>query len=592
MASYPMSERDMVSNSRVSGIGIIGNIPWGTHFCQFYQTKEDLMDIAVPYFKAGLENNEFCIWIVSQLLEVEEAKEALRRDIPDFDTYLKKGQIEIVSYVDWYVKDYVSESEKSLKKWIEKLNQAATSNYDGLRLSGDSFWSETHRQDFIYYEGEVDSVIGEHRMLTLCTYSFDKCSIAGIAEIVSNHQFALAKKEGKWERIENSGRKRAEEAEIKLREAFESLEEKVKERTAELEKAYNSLKESERGFAEAQKIAHIGSWDWNIVTNESYWSDETYRILGYNPQGFKPNYNAFLRYVHPDDRKYVDKAVKQALNGKPFNIDFRIISADGIERIVNEQGKVVFDEERNPVRMKGTVQDITERKRAEEALAKLEKIRIKEIHHRIKNNLQVISSLLSLQAEKFSDTKILEAFKESQNRVASMALIHEELYKGNRIDTLDFSDYLRKLAADLFSSYNLRNDKIRLKIELEQVYLDMDTAIPLGIIVNEVVSNSLKHAFSNGREGEIGITLKKAENFTVNKESSGVENGCKEDNSLQYILRVTDNGKGIPEEIDFQTADSLGFQLINILVEQIDGCIELRKDQGTDFTIRFSNIEK
>jgi len=587
-----MSERDMVSNSRVSGIDIIGNIPWGTHFCQFYQTKEDLMDIAVPYFKAGLENNEFCIWIVSQLLEVEEAKEALRRDIPDFDTYLKKGQIEIVSYVDWYVKDYVSESEKSLKKWIEKLNQAATSNYDGLRLSGDSFWSETHRQDFIYYEGEVDSVIGEHRMLTLCTYSFDKCSIAGIAEIVSNHQFALAKKEGKWERIENSGRKRAEEAEIKLREAFESLEEKVKERTAELEKAYNSLKESERGFAEAQKIAHIGSWDWNIVTNESYWSDETYRILGYNPQGFKPNYNAFLRYVHPDDRKYVDKAVKQALNGKPFNIDFRIISADGIERIVNEQGKVVFDEERNPVRMKGTVQDITERKRAEEALAKLEKIRIKEIHHRIKNNLQVISSLLSLQAEKFSDTKILEAFKESQNRVASMALIHEELYKGNRIDTLDFSDYLRKLAADLFSSYNLRNDKIRLKIELEQVYLDMDTAIPLGIIVNEVVSNSLKHAFSNGREGEIGITLKKAENFTVNKESSGVENGCKEDNSLQYILRVTDNGKGIPEEIDFQTADSLGFQLINILVEQIDGCIELRKDQGTDFTIRFSNIEK
>jgi len=587
-----MSERDMVSNSRVSGIGIIGNIPWGTHFCQFYQTKEDLMDIAVPYFKAGLENNEFCIWIVSQLLEVEEAKEALRRDIPDFDTYLKKGQIEIVSYVDWYVKDYVSESEKSLKKWIEKLNQAATSNYDGLRLSGDSFWSETHRQDFIYYEGEVDSVIGEHRMLTLCTYSFDKCSIAGIAEIVSNHQFALAKKEGKWERIENSGRKRAEEAEIKLREAFESLEEKVKERTAELEKAYNSLKESERGFAEAQKIAHIGSWDWNIVTNESYWSDETYRILGYNPQGFKPNYNAFLRYVHPDDRKYVDKAVKQALNGKPFNIDFRIISADGIERIVNEQGKVVFDEERNPVRMKGTVQDITERKRAEEALAKLEKIRIKEIHHRIKNNLQVISSLLSLQAEKFSDTKILEAFKESQNRVASMALIHEELYKGNRIDTLDFSDYLRKLAADLFSSYNLRNDKIRLKIELEQIYLDMDTAIPLGIIVNEVVSNSLKHAFSNGREGEIGITLKKAENFTVNKESSGVENGCKEDNSLQYILRVTDNGKGIPEEIDFQTADSLGFQLINILVEQIDGCIELRKDQGTDFTIRFSNIEK
>ncbi|MGB9939435.1 MEDS domain-containing protein [Methanosarcina sp.] len=582
----------MVSNSRVSGIGIIGNIPWGTHFCQFYQTKEDLMDIVVPYFKAGLENNELCIWIVSQLLEVEEAKEALRRGIPEIEVYLEKGQIEIVSYVDWYVKDYVSESEKSLKKWIEKLNQAATSNYDGLRLSGDSFWSETHRQDFIYYEGEVDSVIGEHRMVVLCTYSFHKCSIAGIAEIVSNHQFALAKKEGKWERIENTGRKRAEEAEIKLREAFESLEEKVKERTAELEKAYNSLKESEKGFAEAQKIAHIGSWDWNIVTNESYWSDETYRIMGYNPQGFKPNYDAFLRYVHPDDRKYVDKAVKQALNGKPFNIDFRIISADGIECIVNEQGKVVFDEERNPVRMKGTVQDITERKRAEEALAKIEEARIKEIHHRIKNNLQIISSLLSLQAEKFSDVEVLDAFKDSQNRVASMALIHEELFRGKGTDNLDFAAYIQKLTRELFSSYNLRNEDINLKLNLEEAYLGMDTAIPLGIIINELVSNSLKHAFPDGKKWEISINLKKTEDFSVNKQDSKADCKCDLNKDFQYILTVSDNGKGIPEEVDLRDPDSLGLQLVNILVEQIDGCIELRRDKGTEFAIGFNNIGK
>lgn len=173
-----------------------------------------------------------------------------------------------------------------------------------------------------------------------------------------------------------------------------------------------------------------------------------------------------------------------------------------------------------------------------------------------------------------------------------MALIHEELYKGNRIEALDFSDYLRKLAADLFSSYNLRNGDISLNVDLEQIYLDMDTSIPLGIIVNELVSNSLRHAFLDGREGEISIALKKAENSAVRKESSGVENGCKENNSFQYVLRVTDSGKGIPEEIDFQAADSLGFQLINLLVEQIEGCIELGRDQGTEFTIWFSNIER
>jgi PAS domain S-box-containing protein len=586
-----MSEKDMKSNLRVSGIDIVGNIPWGTHFCQFYRTKEDLMDIVVPYFKAGLENNEFCMWITSQLLEVEEAKEALIKGIPDFDFYLQKGQIEIISYSNWYTKYYISGSNRPLRSWIEKLNQIIANDYDGLRLSGDSFWLETRRQDFVYYEEEVDSVISKYRMIALCTYLFERCSAAGIAEIASNHQFILAKREGKWERIENSGRKRAEEAEIKLREILENLEEKVKERTAELEEAYKSLQENERSLSEAQKIAHIGSWDWDFVTDKIYWSEELYRIFGLTPRKFGLPYNRALNYIHPDDLKYVDNAVKRALNGEPYETDYRIISADGTERIVHAQGKVIFDEKNNPVLMRGTVQDITERRKAEKELEKIQETHIKEIHHRIKNNLQVISSLLSLQAEKFSDAKVLEAFKESQNRVFSMSLIHEELYRGSKIHTLDFADYLQKLAVDLFSSYNLGNDNIKLKMDLEQIYLDMDTAIPLGIIVNELVSNSLKHAFPNRRKGEINIALKRAKDFPVTGESSDIEGGCKQDN-FQIILTVIDNGKGIPEEIDFRTADSLGFQLVNILVEQIDGCIELKRDQGTEFIVWLSNIEK
>jgi two-component sensor histidine kinase len=238
--------------------------------------------------------------------------------------------------------------------------------------------------------------------------------------------------------------------------------------------------------------------------------------------------------------------------------------------------------------MRGTVQDITERKMAEKAMEKIEEARIKEIHHRIKNNLQVISSLLSLEAERFNDSKVLNAFKESQNRVASMALIHEELYRGKGTDNLDFAAYLQKLTADLFGSYNLRNDDISLKLNLEQVDLSIDTAIPLGIIVNELVSNSLKHAFVDGRKGEMSITLQRAEDFTINRVSSEAENGCKQ-NNFHYMLTVKDNGKGIPEEINFQAADSLGLQLVSILVEQIDGCIELRRDQGTEFMIWFSN---
>lgn len=381
------------------------------------------------------------------------------------------------------------------------------------------------------------------------------------------------------------------EAEVKLKQTLNNLEKLVQERTIELEKAYGSLKESERGLAEAQKMAHIGNWDRSLTTNEVHWSDEVYRIFGFKPKEFGVTYSTYLNCVHPDDQDRVIKAAKQALEGKLSSIDYRIVLNNGEERVVHEEFKVVFDEKSNPVQLRGTVQDITERKKAEETLEKMDKIRIKEIHHRIKNNLQVICSLLSLEAERFSDEKMLETLKESQNRVASMALIHEELYKGDKNDTLDFAAYLRKLTADLFSSYNLGNDNISLKMDLEQVYLDMDTAIPLGIIVNELFSNSLKHAFPAGSEGEVHISLRRAETFDKGNNVSDSDQHCNEIDNFRYILRVADNGKGISKEIEIENADSLGLQLVNILVNQIDGCVELSRNCGTEFTIWFGDKE-
>ena len=236
--------------------------------------------------------------------------------------------------------------------------------------------------------------------------------------------------------------------------------------------------------------------------------------------------------------------------------------------------------------------DITERKKAEEALVKIEEARIKEIHHMIKNNLQVISSLLDLQKEKFSHrevckvSEVIEAFMESQNRVISMALIHEELYKGDKIDTLEFGSYLRKLTADLFGSYNIGNKDISFKLNLEQVDLDMDTAIPLGIIVNELVSNSFKHAFPAGK-GEIQINLLRTKNSASKSDIPVSDKDCMGKSGFNYILELSDNGKGIPEEIGLESSNSLGLQLVNILVEQIDGEIELKRDKGTEFKISF-----
>ncbi|MDD3246550.1 MAG: PAS domain S-box protein [Methanosarcina sp.] len=1218
----------MKGQLRKSGIDIIGDVPWGTHFCQFYQTKEDLMDILVPYFKAGLDNNEFCMWVTSQPLDVEEAEEALRMAVPDIDAYLKKGQIEIIPYTYWYVKEGKFDSERILNGWVEKLTRALANGYDGLRLSGNTFWLEKEGWDgFVEYEKEIDNIIGNFHMMALCAYPLDRCNATGIIDVVINHQFALIKREGKWEQIESSRRKKAEEeayqaaknweytfdvvpdmiaildteygvvrvnramaarlgmtpeecagltcyrvvhgmdeppsfcphrqllkdglehtaevfeeclggyfqesvsplhdsegkltgcihvardlteskraeealregedrlrfaletshtgawdldlvehtahrslehdrifgyeqllpqwtyemfldhvlpedrkmvdakfqkattthsdwsfecrirrvdgvvrwiwaagqhrmdatgnvrrmagivqditerknveealreseekyrnlmetanegiwildaearttyvnekmvemlgcsreavigksvrdfadkegkaifemnmkkrrqgineshefkllrkdglplwtlvnskalfdkdgkftgsismltditkrkeTEVKLKEAYENLEKLVEERTRQLEKAYNSLKESEKGLAEAQKMAHIGNWDWNLVTGEVYWSDELYRIFGREPQESGATYDELLNYVHPEDRDCLSNAIKKGLNGKLHGIDYRIVRASGEERAVHAQSEVIFDEENIPIRVKGIVQDITERKKAEEMLKEnegklkalfnllpvgvsitdkernildsnlaLERIlglsrsdllngnygarkyirsngteisaeefpsvralkdkgsiqsseigilkedgsiiwtdvsatylpfsdgqvvvttrditeskktaeelqkaeekyrivtertgqlvydyniegdaanwtgsikectgytpdefrnmslkvwlsrihpkdlnrylenydryiisgeayrteyrfrkkneeyvyfedngiclrdkegnvnrilgvvkditerkeaegnlktieiaRKKEIHHRIKNNLQVISSLLDLQAEKFrgrecvEDSEIMEAFRESQDRVISMALIHEELYKGGGFDTLNFSSYIEKLAENLFQTYRLGNADISLSMDLEEnVFFDMDTAVPLGILINELISNSFKHAFVERDRGEIRIKLYRDKTGEYKKNRT--ERKKEDFKTTSFVLAVSDDGVGVPESFDLEKPPRLGIQLVVTLVDQLEGELELKRDSGTEFVVRFKAEEK
>lgn len=329
-------------------------------------------------------------------------------------------------------------------------------------------------------------------------------------------------------------------------------------------------------------------------------------MTGYPKQDFLSGKVEWQERIIPEDRPVILKKREKLKLNPTFIVEseYRIQKKDGGIKWVREIIQRISGESESSGKLQGLVYDITERKMAEEALEKIDKIRVREIHHRIKNNLQVISSLLSLQAEKFEDKEVLEAFRESQNRVASIAMIHEELHESESTDALDFADYLRKLIADLFSSYNVGNRNIGLKLNLEQVYLGMDTAIPLGIIVNELVSNALKHAFPAGKEGEISINFCRTETFAAKYGISGPDKDCSEGEGCQdgedctnnenfrYILTVADNGKGIPEEIDFQNTDSLGLQLVNILVEQIDGCIELKKSQGTEYRICFSNEGK
>jgi two-component sensor histidine kinase len=214
------------------------------------------------------------------------------------------------------------------------------------------------------------------------------------------------------------------------------------------------------------------------------------------------------------------------------------------------------------------------RRQAEEQIrASLQEkeVLLKEIHHRVKNNLQIISSLLSLQSRHIKYEQALEMFKDSQNRVKSMALIHERLYHSEDLSRIDFAKYTQSLTTHLFQSYGVHSNVVKLKLNVVDVFLGIDTAIPCGLIINELVSNSLKHAFPAGREGSISIALH-----------------SDEDNQL--TLMVSDTGVGFPKDVDFRNTSSLGLKLVRTLTDQLGGTIELERSGGAAFKITFAEL--
>ena len=189
-----------------SGIDVLGDVPWGSHFCNFYDTKQDLLDTVVPYFKAGLETNEFCIWVMSStgLITVKEAKAALQQAVPGLERHLSDGNIEILSEFDWYLEENLFDIEGVVKAWKLKLERALALGYEGMRVSGDTFWlSENYLKNFYTYEKRVNDLLTDLPMTIMCTYPLAKSEATNILDVVHAHQFAIARRQGEWEVIES-----------------------------------------------------------------------------------------------------------------------------------------------------------------------------------------------------------------------------------------------------------------------------------------------------------------------------------------------------------------------------------------------------
>lgn len=335
-----------------------------------------------------------------------------------------------------------------------------------------------------------------------------------------------------------------------------------------------SLQESERKFRslyEATSDAVMlldeqGYFDCNRATLEMFGCPTKAQFIGKHPSQFSPSFQ-------PNGQDSISLANERIVTASQIGshrFDWLYRRHDGSEfpaevllTAMELDGKQV---------LQAVVRDITERKRNEEeikaSLAEKE-VLLKEIHHRVKNNLQVISSLLRLQSRYIHDQQTLEMLKESQNRVRSMALVHEQLYQSQDLSQINVSEYIQNLTSNLFSAYEVNAQGVKLQTDIAPISVNIDLAVPCGLMINELVSNSLKYAFLSQKGGEINITFKLGEN-------------------QECILVVSDNGSGLPATFNFQNPCTLGLRLVTSLVKQLRGSIELEQTCGTAFKITFS----
>jgi PAS domain S-box-containing protein len=296
------------------------------------------------------------------------------------------------------------------------------------------------------------------------------------------------------------------------------------------------------------------------------------KVLGYKESEIIGK-NWFNTFVPERLRSELISLSKKLLTGKMDAIEYfenPVITKSGEERIIAWHNTILKDENGNKIGHLSSGEDITDRKEAELQIEKdLEEkvILLQEIHHRVKNNLQVIISLLNLQSQQITDKKMLKLFQESKNRIYSMALVHEKLYGSKDLSKIDFKDYVSSMLKGLFKVYEITG-KISLDIKIKDVNLDIDTAISCGLILNELVSNALKHAFPDNREGKISITFKSLTDSS-------------------YDLIVQDNGIGLPAHLNFEQTETLGLRLVRILSQQIGGTVLVERSDGTTFRINF-----
>lgn len=391
---------------------------------------------------------------------------------------------------------------------------------------------------------------------------------------------------GRTERARPAASPLGEEMEF-FRHHNEVLFRKLENKMAELEKVNMALgqaveehkvievklKTTNNRLARAQSIAHIGSWELDLWSRRLQWSDETYRILGYTPDEIIPDYEVFLAAVHPEDREQFDEAITSVLQGeKCLSADCRIVRKDGTVIPVHAQGELVPGQADVSVSLSGTLMDVTAQKEADAQIrSSLEEkeLLLRELSHRTKNNMNVIVSLIDLQLLSIDEERMRQIFEDTKYRIMAMALVHEKLYRNPKLSRISMPLYLTDLTYAVLRGGHINTAHIDVRLDITDISMSIDAITPLGLVINELLSNSMKYAFPEGREGIISIGMRPL--------AEG-----------EFELTYRDNGIGFANGYDLAKSTSLGLRLVKSLIEvQLKGSVHLETGNGVSYIITF-----
>jgi len=589
----------MAEELRKTGISVVGDVPWGTHFCSFYKTKQDLLDILIPYFKTGLENNEFCFWLISNsdAITIEEAKKELRKAVPDLDRYLAERRIEIVSHDKWFLDDGPFGFRRAVNKFKEKIDEALTREFAGMRVNGSPAWLQTNNEkELCELEAALDRLFRQKRIITSCAYPLEESRADFLLAIAHRHQFAIARRGGEWEVLEAPELRQAKQEVQRLN---EELERRVIERTRELAGANEELRQ---GIAERKRaedalrrsedrirliIDTIPVMAWS-VRPDGVVDFLNQRWLDYTGLSLEPYIEDPVGPIHPDDVPGImEKWRANMAAGTSYEAEMRLRRVDGQYRWFLVLTEPLRNDQGNIVKWYGVAIDIEDRKRTEEQLnatsqtlralsASIQSAReeeskriAREIHDELGGTLTSwrwdLEEIRDLTSEPLDSshvealrTKIEAMIKHTETTLDAVRRLASEL----RPAALELG-LVEAVEWQALQFQHRTGIEVRLESFVEKVDFDNGQATAVFRILQETLTNIQRHAQATN------VTI------TLDQEPS------------QFFLTIQDDGKGFTKgrEFDTQSLGLLGMrERANLVGGEIN--IESAPDKGTRIALK------